>query len=296
MRNPRSRVAAWVVLGAACFGMAACGGSGVQDQQASSSGGGVPQGRLSALTAGQKARLAERRIFFGHQSVGSNIMEGVAALAREDPSLGLRVADLADVPELPGGFFAHDKVGQNGQPAGKTDDFASKVDRGLAGRVDVALHKYCYIDIDDRSDPAALFAHYRDTMAALRRQHPEVTFVHVTAPLTHVQKGPKVLVKRLIGRAPGGYLDNLRREQFNELMRREYAGREPLFDLAAIEATRPDGTEERFSWKGQTGRALYTAYGSDGRHLNDAGRRHVAGELIVMLATLPASAGGAAAR
>jgi len=251
---------------------------------------------LSSLTAEEKAALARRRVFFGHQSVGSNIMEGVAALARENPSLGLRVADLAVPAGGAGGFFGHGKVGQNGQPAGKTDDFAGKVDRDLAGRVDVALHKYCYIDINDRTDAAALFAHYRDTMAKLRGQHPDVTFVHVTAPLTHVQKGPKVLVKRLIGRPPGGYLDNLRREQFNELMRREYAGREPLFDLAAIEATRPDGGEERFSWKGQAGRALYPAYGSDGRHLNEQGRRRVAEELIVMLATLPTAAAGTPAR
>jgi hypothetical protein len=220
-------------------------------------------------------------------------MDGVAALAREDPSLGICVVDAA-AADLAGGYFVHDKVGQNGQPSGKTDDFATKLDRGLAGRVDVALHKYCYIDVSDRSDPTALFAHYRDTMARLRAAHPEVTFVHVTVPLTHVQSGPKVFVKRLIGRAPGGYLDNLRREEFNELMRREYRGREPLFDLAAVEATRPDGREERFSWKGQAGRALYPAYGSDGRHLNDQGRRRVAEELLVMLAALPARGAGAA--
>jgi hypothetical protein len=286
-----------MVIGMALSAAAGCGGSGVQQQQQPLSRARVDGHRsLSSLTIPEKGRLADRRIFFGHQSVGSNIMEGVAALAREDPSLGIRVVDLAGAPAVAGGFFGHGKVGQNGQPAGKTDDFASKVDRDLAGRVDVALHKYCYIDIDDRSDASALFAHYRDTMAGLRRQHPEVTFVHVTAPLTHVQAGPKVLVKRLIGRAPGGYLDNLRREQFNELMRREFAGREPLFDLAAIEATRPDGSEERFAWKGQTGRALHPAYGSDGRHLNDEGRRRVAEELIVMLATLPEAAGAEAAR
>lgn len=251
---------------------------------------------LSSLTADEKARLAERRIFFGHQSVGSNIMEGVKALAREHPSLGLRVADLAEAGPGAPGVFVHDKVGQNGQPAGKTDDFAARLDRVLAGRVDVALHKYCYIDINDRTDVAALFAHYRRTMAALRERHPGVTFVHVTAPLTHVQKGPKVLVKKAIGRAPGGYLENLRREAFNDLMRREYLGREPLFDLAAVEAVRPDGSEERFSWRGQLARALYPPYGSDGRHLNDQGRRRVAEELIVMLATLPGPAGAGSAR
>jgi len=239
---------------------------------------------VSELSADLKAGLAAARVFFGHQSVGSNIMAGIADLVRDDPRLALKVVDVAagDLPA--GGFFAHGKVGENGQPAGKTDDFAGRMEQGLAWHVDVAFHKYCYIDINNGTDAGSLFAHYRETMARLRSAHPSVTFVHVTVPLTYVQSGPKVVVKKLIGRAPGGYAENLRREEFNDLMRREYRGREPVFDLAAVESTRPEGGQEMFEFKGARGRALYVPYGSDGRHLNETGRRRVAEELLVFLA------------
>jgi hypothetical protein len=188
-----------------------------------------------------------------------------------------------------GGYFAHGPIGQNGDPLGKTDDFAGKVDGELHRMVDVAFHKYCYADIDQETDWESVFRHYSETMARLRASHPDVTFVHVTVPVTHVQAGPKALIKKVIGRPPGGYRDNLLRERFNEQMRREYAGREPLFDLAAVEATGPDGREEIFSFDGMTGRALFPPYGSDGRHLSERGQRRVAEELLVMLAKLSVS-------
>lgn len=277
----------WTFLPVALAGLVACGGEPVIEQQAASRAVHAGARTIAALDEDSKAALVSRRIFFGHQSVGSNIMDGVASLVREDPSLGLRVVEADSIPSLQGGYFAHGAIGQNGQPVGKTDDFARRVENGLHERVDVAFHKYCYVDIDTRSDWEQVFAHYRDSMARLAAAYPEVTFVHVTVPVTHVQTGPKALVKKLIGRAPGGYLDNLRREQFNERMRREYSGREPLFDLAAIEATSPDGRQEVFSFDGMTGRALHVPYGSDGRHLNEHGRRRVAEELLVMLASLP---------
>src|SRR5215510_6801722 len=56
-------------------------------------------------------RLASRRIFFGHQSVGGNIMDGVAELARENPRLGLHVS--GDERALAAGqaAFAHALIG-----------------------------------------------------------------------------------------------------------------------------------------------------------------------------------------
>jgi len=264
---------------AAAVLVASCGGTTVSDDR-------VRLRSVSELSDEAKAALSGARVFFGHQSVGSNIMAGVSDVVRDDPRLALRVLELAPGEMPAGGFFAHAKVGQNGQPAGKTDDFADRMDKGLAAKVDIAFHKYCYIDVNDKTDANALFAHYKATMGRLRSAHPAVRFVHVTVPLTHVQSGPKALVKKVIRRAPGGYADNVRREQFNDLMRREYKGREPLFDLAAVESTRPEGGQELFTFKGSSGRALFPPYGSDGRHLNEMGRRRVAEELVVFLAGL----------
>ena len=42
--------------------------------------------------------------------------------------------------------------------------------------------KFCSLDITSSTDVDAIFARYRDTMAALERDFPDVTFIHVTVP------------------------------------------------------------------------------------------------------------------
>ncbi len=229
--------------------------------------------------------LAGKRIYFGHQSVGSNIMQGVSDLVRDDPKLGLRV--LESVPSDSGGAFVHGDVGLNGKPALKTDEFAHNLETGAEGPLNIAFHKYCFADIVDTTDVEAVFRHYRDTMVRLQAEQPGITFVHVTAPLVRVQSGPRATLKKLMGQAPGRYASNFRRETFNELMRKEYAGKQPLFDLAAVESTRPDGSRETISHGGRTAYALYPGYTDDGSHLNAAGRRRAAEALLVVLADLP---------
>ncbi len=255
-------------------------------------GGAVKQGSVRRASLGEVPdtawqSLAGKRVFFGHQSVGANIMDGVADVLRDEPRIGLRVASGEGALDGGGGVFAHGTVGRNGDPGGKTDDFARRLEGPLRGKVDVAFHKYCYVDITEKTDVAAVFEKYRRTMADLRAQFPGVVFVHVTTPLVRVGSGPRAALKRLLGRDPGRYGANLARERFNDLMRGAYRGTEPLFDLAAIESTRPDGSRETIRLGNRSGYALVPAYTTDGSHLNGPGRRRVAEELLVFLARLP---------
>jgi hypothetical protein len=241
------------------------------------------------------AALAHKRVFFGHQSVGWNIMEGVAELERERPALGLRVVQ-GDSAADGRPAFAHTPIGRNGDPGGKSDAFAARIEGGLGERVDIALHKYCFADIGSGTRIETVFDHYRSTMARLRAEYPEVVFVHVTAPLVTARSGGlKLAVQRLIGRAPTRVGSNIARERFNDLMRKEYAGREPLFDLATLESTRPDGRREGVAFAGRPGYSLDPDYSSDGSHLNEVGRRRIAEALLVFLAELPASGRSTAA-
>jgi hypothetical protein len=121
-------------------------------------------------------------------------------------------------------------------------------------------------------------------MARLKEDRPAITFVHVTVPLKSVQSGWKVWIKRLLGRPAGGAADNAKRNEFNELMRRSYSGHELLFDLAIIETTRPDGSRSTFRSGGTAYDQLAREYTDDGGHLNERGRRTVAGRLLVFLA------------
>jgi hypothetical protein len=229
-------------------------------------------------------KVGQARIFFAHQSVGENIVDGVRSVNKTDRGLDLTIVDQKEALNLTKPFFAHARLGRNGNPKSKTDAFVAALEGGLGDRVDIAFQKYCYADIDRTTDVQSLFQHYRESIRRLRERFPRVTLLHVTAPLMQVQGGPKAAVKKLLGRAPDHYLDNMRREAFNDLLRREYQGREPLFDLAAIESTRPEGDRETIRFGGATSFALVPEYTSDGGHLNDRAKAMVARDLLEFLA------------
>src|SRR5262249_31086158 len=133
--------------------------------------------------AGERPREPGVMIYFAHQSVGADIMRGVADIARER-GLDLDVREgapgTADAGER---AFVHGPVGRNRDPRGKTDDFARRIDQAAPGTVEIAFHKYCYADIEHGTDLDAVLAHYADVMAGLRARHADVVFAHVTVPL-----------------------------------------------------------------------------------------------------------------
>lgn len=226
--------------------------------------------------------LSRQSVFFGHQSVGMNLIQGLRELAARE-RVPLRIEERTSAAGLVRGTLGHGWIAENSDPLRKMRSF----DAALASETgpDVAFMKLCYVDIGPDTDVAALFAAYRTTMDTLRARHPRTTFVHVTVPLTTVQGGIKAMVKWLLDRPPYGLLENARREEFNALLRRVYEGREPLFDLARLESTTPAGATETVSWKGRTVPALVAAYTDDGGHLNEEGRARAARALVTSLAT-----------
>src|SRR5687768_257722 len=114
-----------------------------------------------SVTSVDLTRVARQRILFGHQSVGADILRGLAALATASPVAGLHIAEAAAAPS-DGPVFAHASVGRNGDPRGKTDAFARLLQ--APARFDLALHKYCYVDVQPDTDVDALFADYRAAM------------------------------------------------------------------------------------------------------------------------------------
>jgi len=231
--------------------------------------------------------VAGRSVYFGHQSVGSNILDGVRDLASRE-GVALRLEEVTVAAGVPAGTLAHGFVADNGEPLRKLESFQRALASGSGKSVDIALLKFCYVDFDKGSDVRGIFARYQATVARVKADHPGTTLVHVTAPLTGVQGGMKGALKRLLGRAPYGLAENVRREEYNALLRQAYQGKEPVFDLARVESTRADGRTETFEWNGRPVPALVPAYTSDGGHLNDAGRLVAARELLAVLAAVPA--------
>lgn len=233
----------------------------------------------ATVTAAEWQALAGMRVVFGHQSVGRNILGGLQALAAGAPA-PLAITE-SRAPAGAAGI-THFAVGANGDPLGKIRDFAAVIDGAGADCADVALVKLCYIDFSGDADPQQVAAAYCDTLDALARRHPHTRFVAVTVPLTTVQAGPKAVVKRLLGRVPDGYAENARRQVFNDFLRARDGGRH-LFDLAALEAEPASRRHEDRDIQ-----CLDPALTSDGGHLNDAGARRVAAQLVRFLAGLAA--------
>jgi hypothetical protein len=223
----------------------------------------------SLPTADDLATVAGARVFFGHQSVGQDVLGGIHRLYAQRGEPAPPVEDAL--------------IGANQDPLSKIADFDARLRGGLGEQVDVALMKLCYIDVTARTDVDALLDAYRSTLTALQRDLPAVTFVHVTVPLTAERSALGRLRARLTRNDRYGPDENVVRERLNARLRAEHSGGH-LLDLAAVESTRPDGSRVTGRHEGSDYFALYDGYAADLGHLNQAGAAAVAGAWVTAVA------------
>jgi hypothetical protein len=225
--------------------------------------------------------ISASRIYFGHQSVGANVVEGLRELVGTADVPRLPIVRSRDVESISGPAFVEFTIGENGDGSSKILDFASVLEQARRTVSAIALFKYCYLDITSQTDVGRLFAAHRDAVRALQARRPELTFVHVTVPLTTAEPRSKHLLKRLLGKATSRDA-NRKRSDFNVRLRHEFTG-EPIFDLARVESTRRDGSRSFVVANGDTVHTLAPELTDDGGHLNAAGRRAAALELLSVL-------------
>jgi hypothetical protein len=237
----------------------------------------------SAITTADLTTVAHTRVFFGHQSVGTNILDAIPGIYTDHGVSAPPIKQERTEPGANGGFIAHQFIGANTKPLLKVEDFDRTMRDGMGRQVDVALMKFCSLDITPGTDVDTLFARYRDTMAALERDFPHVTFIYATVPLTTQPSFISKLKTFVRGSDWFGQPANLARERLNALIRREYAGRH-FFDVAAIESTKPDGTRVSGRYDNQGYFALYDGYAVDICHLNEVGSKIAATAFLEAIA------------
>jgi disulfide oxidoreductase YuzD len=230
--------------------------------------------------------LAQKKIYFGHQSVGFNIIDGIKDVMKDHPQIKLNIVETANQSDFKVGLFAHSRVGKNVNPKSKTDEFVEFINKGIGGKADAAALKFCYVDITAGTNANNVFNDYSDSISQLKTKYPDMIIIHFTTPLTQRQTGIKASIKKLIGRPIGGVADNIKRNEYNEMLLKRYEGKEPILDIAKIESTYPDGTRETFSQDGKTYYSMVPEYTYDGGHLNETGRKKVAEQLLILLANL----------
>lgn len=231
----------------------------------------VAGGQTTETDPAQLAGLEGHRIFFGHQSVGRNILEGVHALEANERA-GLPIVTVEEpgaLGSLQGGYIANAVIGKNGDPASKFKAFNDYMRSGVGDQVDVALMKLCYLDLKATANPHEIFREYRDTMQTLEADYPNVKFIYTTVPLT-TDAGFKSSYK------------NTLRTEFNSLVRSQLADKR-VFDIAYLETASPEGASEPQSLLGFSYESLRPEYSSDGSHLNAAGKERAAHAFIAEL-------------
>lgn len=197
------------------------------------------------------------RIFFGHHSVGRDLLDGLSALSRE---AGVQLEIEAA------------RVGENQNPRSKFDAFARRGEARTDDGLELMAMKLCYVDIGPSADTDALLAAYRAAVERVRRARPDVRVLHVTTPLQARRTDLRSRLERALGRAVWVDHANRKRLDYNEKLRAAFPA-EPLFDLAAVESTRPDGSRELHPVDGRLVPMLYPGYTRDGGHLNEVGKR-----------------------
>jgi hypothetical protein len=237
--------------------------------------------------------LAHARVYFGHQSVGRNILQGVRTLA-DEAGVALRIEEVGNgTPAVGPGLF-HTNIGENGAPEGKLEAFLANVAAPALvlspdpapALYDIALLKFCYVDLDDDSQqrsPQALFDRYRSSVARLGERQRGLTLIHATMPLTADPPGWKTTVKRWLGRPTWTDAANRKRNEYNRMLRSQFAP-DQTFDIARIEATHADGRISSFEAGGTTVETMAAEHTYDGGHLTAAAERHVAAAFLHTLA------------
>jgi hypothetical protein len=226
--------------------------------------------------------LAAGRAYFGHHSVGRNIIEGLERIAERANVDTLRVLQVKAGSPLPATFFAHSGVGQNKDPKSKVEDFLKRIRGYRKDTLDIAFMKFCYVDFDPYTDVDELFAYYRSSMDSLSEKRRDIRFLHATVPLKVHDLSFKDRVQKLLGRTVWDEDANIKRFEFNERLRATYST-EQIIDIAAWESTGPEGTTT-FRKHGRKFPALNPAFTTDGGHLNEAGSEAVAIAMIRVLA------------
>jgi hypothetical protein len=230
--------------------------------------------------------LVNKKIFFGHMSIGCNIISGIKEFLQQHPEIKLNIDEIekGQIHTLTQPVLVHSPIGGNEDPKSKIDAFVNLMAKGMAKNVDMAFFKLCYVDIHARTDINSLFKYYKSNMEKLSSLFPETIFLHITTPLTSHQTGTKAVIKKIIGKPLRG-VNNRYREAYNEMMRTEYHDRGVLFDLALVEASsQTAGFQTRANI--HPNRALLSAYTDDGCHLNSLGSKMIAEQLLAFLISL----------
>ncbi len=217
---------------------------------------------VSGYSQGTMDQIGHLNYFFSHASVGSNMVEGLNALHTINSGFyqfqTTAASSSPPASALDGLVYELGRGNPGWQE--KLNLFEGYLGNGWAGRVDLAMDKFCYVDEDA---VAGGYDGYLSRMQGLEQKfvNSGTRLVYATIPLTTGSDG-----------------DNILRNNFNNAVRSFVAGSSNrlLFDIADIEAWDANGVQHTFTVNNITYQQLSGGFSADGGHLNVLGSQRVA--------------------
>jgi lysophospholipase L1-like esterase len=228
----------------------------------------------------KKLKVINRKnIYFGHRSLGENIIEGLKKVNSDHGENNLIINELKDNTTFDGNYFVHSNIGHNGDPQSKFEEFTKIVNYLANKNLDIAMMKLCFVDITRNTDIDYVFKSYVTMIDSIKNKYPDLTIIHFTVPLKSKSSWIDNLKDKIKDRNNNDLQDNLARNRYNERLLSKYSI-EDIFDLAGIESTYPNGERESIFVDGKPCYFLIKDYSEDGGHLNVKGKQLVAEKII----------------
>ena len=230
-------------------------------------------------------QLSRKKIYFGHRSVGNNIIDGIKNLIGENPQIKLNITQPTDKIEKKNGFFMHSMIKQNASPKIIAIDYEQLQENLNGSSFDIVLIRFT--PFYDETEMDGIFADYKQALNQLKNKYPNTIFIHGTYPLTRSKTTWKTWIKKIIGKKEiWEYDQNIKVNEFNNSLRKEYLGKDPFFDLARFQSTYPDGRRSTFTKEGKTYFHMVPDFTYDNVHLNENARRMIAERLLLYMISL----------
>ena len=228
---------------------------------------------------------AQKNVVFDHHSIGGNIMTGMDTLQSQNPARYSFVSQFAPASSW---FTTHHGTGinigefqdgDNYYPDTKIAGFDTTIRGGIGNVVNIALMKFCFLDIsDDAANGLSTWNSYRTMMTNLIATYPNTRFIWMTGALEQALSPAYI---------------NREKSLFNNALRQYVQSNGGvLYDLADIESHDPNGN---LIVDGQGYEALYSGYAqTQDHHLNSTGQQRTASALWWAFAQVSGWDGGTA--
>jgi len=223
--------------------------------------------------------ISHKNIYFGHRSVGENIISGINKIISKEGRKEFVIKELKSNSKIDGNYFFHSNIGRNGDPKSKFKEFTDIVNNLANKNLEIAMMKLCFVDITKKTNINEVFQSYVAMIDSLQNKYPNLTFIHFTVPLKSKPSWIHGIKNFIKNRDIDDQQDNINRNKYNELLLTKYP-RKYIFDLAGFESTYPSGKRESIVVNGELYYSLIKDYTDDGGHLNELGQQVIASEFI----------------